>query len=55
MPESLQPTAGSLSAVVIHACRHPECPQYLKLDCPEHVRKEDLGVIASFETPEVAP
>lgn len=48
MTDTAQPIAGSLSAVVIRACREATCPHYLKLDCPEHARREDLGVVASF-------
>lgn len=46
---SLQPVAGSLSAVVLHACREPGCPHIGEIDCPAHVTKEDLGVVASFD------
>jgi hypothetical protein len=48
MTESTQPQSGSLSAIVQRACREPECPHYLKLDCPDHARQEDLGVVATF-------
>lgn len=44
-----QPSAGSLAAVVKRACRVVECPNRLSIDCPEHARSEDLGVVASFD------
>lgn len=49
MADALQPVAGSLSAVVQRACQERDCPHYLRGDCPEHAKTEDLGVIASFD------
>jgi hypothetical protein len=49
MTESIQPVAGSLSAIVQRACQEPACPQFGQRDCPEHSRVEDLGVVASFD------
>lgn len=49
MTESIQPVAGNLSAVVLRACQHPECPHFQRTDCPEHAQRQDLGVVASFD------
>jgi hypothetical protein len=49
MTESVQPVAGSLSAIVQRACQQPNCPCFGQRDCPDHSRTEDLGVIASFD------
>jgi hypothetical protein len=45
----IQPVAGSLQAVVMRACRQPDCPKYGTIDCPEHSNREDLGIVASFD------
>jgi hypothetical protein len=45
----IQPVAGSLQAVVLRACRQPTCPHYQQTDCPNHSRREDLGIVASFD------
>ena len=44
-----QPATLTLEAVVLRACRTEGCPHYLKVDCPEHARREDLGVVARSE------
>lgn len=52
MTDTFQPVAGSLSAVVQRACRVQDCPHYLTIDCPDHARTENLGVVASFDNRE---
>ena len=47
--ETTQPVAGSLEAVVLRACRQVNCAWYLRTDCPHHSKREDLGVVASFD------
>jgi uncharacterized membrane protein YagU involved in acid resistance len=42
------PVAGSLSAVVIRACKVHIPPRTCELDCPER-KVENLGEIASFK------
>lgn len=49
MAESIQPVAGTLTAVVLRACQEQDCPHYLSRDCPEHAAQQDLGVVASFD------
>lgn len=49
MTESPQPTAGSLSAKIIRACK--DHGNTCKLDCPRR-QVEDLGQIASFDVSE---
>lgn len=55
MPDTSQPVAGSLSAVVHRACQQPDCPHFQSAECPDHARTEDLGVIASFDYSKGAP
>jgi hypothetical protein len=45
---SIQPTAGSLSAILQHACHTAGCAGFETVDCPTHAYSEDLGVIATF-------
>lgn len=49
MPDTIQPVAGSLAAVVQRACQQRDCPHYQTVDCPDHARTEDLGTVASFD------
>jgi hypothetical protein len=49
MTESIQPVAGSLSAVVLRACQEPNCPHFQHTDCPDHARREDHGIVAAFD------
>lgn len=46
MTESLQPTSGTLEAVIIHACKVHD--NTCSLRCPER-QVEDLGQIAAFD------
>jgi hypothetical protein len=48
MSESSQATSGELRMVVHRACHEPGCPNLLKLDCPDHARSEDKGVVVTF-------
>lgn len=49
MTDAAQVVGGSLSAVVLRACQDKACPHFQSLDCPDHSRKEDLGVIATIQ------
>lgn len=54
MTDAAQPVAGSLSATVLRACADPTCQHRGTINCPTHVRTEDLGEIASFDYREVS-